>query len=331
MGSRPTGPAGLTGLALLSGASPAELDALTAAMEPCSAPAGQVLGREGEPGTTFWLLLEGRVSVTIGGHHLADAGPGSILGELALLRRAPRSATVTAVEDCRFLCGEGPALERMLTIDGVRARMRRLASSRLAEDLKPVHLSLADGTGVILRPLLPSDRPALDQALRSLSRDSIRRRFFTAGNPSPALVDYLMDIDYVDHFAWTAFGPAPGHEGMGTARYVRRPGDPDAEVAFTTVDRFHGRGLGSLLLGIIGATAVEAGIESLVAHVMEDNMPMRRVFAKADGVTHFDEPGVVLVSLDPHRAAALLDETTRSQIGDSVRDVVTAASLALRV
>ncbi len=322
--------ASLAALPLLEGASGADLEALAGLTRPGRAGPGQVLGREGEPGRTFWLLIEGRVAVTLRGRHLADAGPGSILGELALLRGRPRSATVTAVEECRFLSGGADALERMLGIGPVRSRLRRLASSRLAQDLKPVHMSLGDGTAVVVRPLLPSDRPALDQALHNLSRDSIRRRFFTAGTPSPALVDYLIDIDYVDHFAWVVMDVAT-HGGMATGRYVRRPGDPAAEMAFTAVDRYQGRGLGTFLLGALGATAVEAGIASLYAHVMEDNTPMRRVFAKAGGETRFDEPGLVLVSVDPERAAGLLDPAIRSSLAEAVHDVVTAASLALRV
>lgn len=320
----------LAALPLLEGASHGQLAAITGLMEPGSAMPGQVMGREGEPGDRFWLLLEGRVSVTLGGRQLADAGPGSILGELALLRRRPRSATVTALEPCRFVSGGTEALDRMLGVEPVRSRLRRLASSRLAQDLKPVRLSLHDGTDILVRPLLPTDRPALDQAVHNMSRDSIRRRFFTAGTPSPALIDYLIDIDYVDHFAWVVFEEGSG-DGMGTGRYVRRPGDPEAEMAFTTVDRYQGRGLGTLLLGVLGATAVEAGITTLVAHVMEDNTPMRRVFAKAGGRTSFDEPGLVLVSVEPARAAELVDGDVRERIAGSVGDVVTAASLALRL
>lgn len=325
----PVGMEELAALPLLNGAPEQRLRAAAARLEAGTAVAGDVLGREGEEGDTFWLLLEGRVSVTIAGRHVADAGPGSILGELALLRRLPRSATVTALEDCRFLSGGTEALQELLEVESIRSRLRRLASSRLAEDLRPVHIELADGTPVVVRPLLPSDRSALDAAIHDLSRESLRRRFFTAGTPSRALVDYLIDIDYVDHFAWVVLD-ARTREGMATGRYVRRPGDPDAEMAFTTADRYQGRGLGTFLLAAVGVAACEAGIDRLVAHVLEDNTAMRRVFAKAGGESSFDEPGLVLVSVDPRRAAALLDPGTAGRIGDAVRDVVTAASLALR-
>ena len=331
--ARPTASEGLAALPLLDGASPAEIDSLAACMHPGQAEPGEVLGREGEPGEVFWLLLDGRVGVTIrtpsgAGRRVAEAGPGSILGELALLRRQPRSATVTALTACRYLCGQADALERLLVIDPVRRRMRRLASSRLAQDARPVRSRLRDGSDILLRPLLHSDRDALNSALHSLSRESIRRRFFSAGTPSETLVDYLIDIDYVDHFAWVALD-AESHDGVGVARFIRQPGTSSAEMAFTTVDPVQGRGIGTLLFGAIGVAAHEAGLTELVAYVMEDNSPMRAVFAKAGGHTRYDDPGLVHVTVDPVRAAGLLEPATEQALATSVHDVVTAASLAL--
>jgi CRP-like cAMP-binding protein len=322
----------LAALPLLDGAPDDQIDALAACMTPATARPGEVLGREGEPGQVFWLLLEGRVEVTTrvssGPRLLARAGPGAILGELALLRGQPRTASVTATETCRFLSGGHEALERLLRMDVVRGRVRRLVSSRLAQDARPVPVALPHGGAVLLRPLLPSDRHAVDSALHGLSGQSIRRRFFTPGAPSTELVDYLVDIDYVDHFAWAALDAAD-HAGVAVARYVRPPGGERAEMAFTAVDRFQGRGIGTILLGALGVAAREAGLAELVAHVMEDNRAMRAVFAKAGAETSYDEPGLVLVTVDPTRAAAILDPATGAALAGAVHDIVTAASLAL--
>lgn len=327
-----TSPDELAGLPLLEGAGRDQLESLITCMHPGQAPPGEVLGREGESGDVFWLLLEGVVAVTASGRsgvrHLADAGPGSIIGELALLLRRPRSATVTATTACRYLCGGADAMEVLLSIDPVRQRIGRLVSTRLAEDARPVHTRLRDGTDLLLRPLLHSDREALDSALHNLSRESIRRRFFSAGAPSSRLVDYLIDIDYVDHFAWVALDPLT-QEGLGVARYIRQPGTRSAEAAFTTIDRMQGRGIGTFLLGALAVAAREAGLEALVAYVMEDNSAMRAVFAKAGGQSRYDEPGLLRVTVDPSRAAGLLDPATGRAIASTVHDVVTAASLAL--
>jgi CRP-like cAMP-binding protein len=322
----------LATLPLLEGASRAQIDGVAACMSLGTADPGDVLGREGEPGHVFWLLLEGRLAITVrtssGRRSLGEAGAGAIVGELALLRHQPRTATVTAIDRCRFLSGDHEALEKLIGISVVRDRVRRLASSRLAQDARPVAVPLAHGGTVLLRPLLPSDRDALDSALHSLSQQSMRLRFFTPGAPSKELLDYLVDIDYVDHFAWAALDPAD-HRGTAVARYVRLPAGGPAEMAFTTLDRFQGRGIGSALLGAIGVAAREAGVAELVAHVLEDNRPMRAVLAKAGAETHYDEPGVVRVTVDPARAAGLLDPTTGAVLAGAVHDLVTAASLAL--
>jgi hypothetical protein len=142
------------------------------------------------------------------------------------------------------------------------------------------------------------------------------------------LVDYLIDIDYVDHFAWVVIDEHQ-REGVATARFVRGEDRDQAEMAFTTVDRFQGRGAGTFLLGALGVAAAEAGISLLVAHVMEDNRAMRAVFAKTHPKSRFDEPGLVLVEVDPEAAASLIDVDVRRRLADAVHDIVTAASLAL--
>ena len=59
--------------------------------------AGKVLIREGERGREFFVLVRGEVEVRRKGRKIATLGPGSFFGEMALLSKAPRAATVTAV------------------------------------------------------------------------------------------------------------------------------------------------------------------------------------------------------------------------------------------
>ena len=58
--------------------------------------AGAPLVREGASGTEFFVLLDGKASVSRAGRELTVLGPGDWFGELALLDKAPRNATVTA-------------------------------------------------------------------------------------------------------------------------------------------------------------------------------------------------------------------------------------------
>jgi RimJ/RimL family protein N-acetyltransferase len=163
-----------------------------------------------------------------------------------------------------------------------------------------------------------------------MSPASLRRRFFTTSKPSTRLVEYLLFVDYVDHFVWLALLDAEPTVGIATARYIRPAHDAEeAEVAFAVVDAYQGRGIGRLLLGAVGVTALAAGITRLVAEVLEDNTPMRAVLDKAGTDFAFAEPGVVRARLEAVTAAQLLDPDLRNEISRASRDVVTAAGLAL--
>ena len=63
---------------------------------------GEIIAREGTDGDACWLIVQGAVTVSrsqhIGAEALAQLGPGALVGQLALLDRAPRSATVTAAQ-----------------------------------------------------------------------------------------------------------------------------------------------------------------------------------------------------------------------------------------
>lgn len=324
----------LADLAILEGAPQDTLCRLAELLETTEATPGEVLGEEGRPGDHFWLVLSGELEVRRRANSgseevLARAGPGAILGELALLRHAPRSATVVALTSCRLALGGSQALEVLLSAPAVWARLRRLASDRLAHDLVPVRATVANGEPVWVRPLLPEDADAFYAEIRRMSADSLRRRFFSPGQPSRALIDYLVHLDYVDHFAWVALGGPSGNEGMGSARFVRSAGQPLAEMAFGTAERHQGKGVATLLFGALGVAASAAGVSTLFAHVLLDNEPMLRVFAKAGASLRFDEPGVLVAEADPRAAAALLSPQLRAELAQAVTDVVTAASLAL--
>ena len=65
---------------------------------------GHALFREGEVGDTMFVVLEGAVEVSHGEQVIETIGPGGIIGELALIDTAPRSACATAATPSRLVC-----------------------------------------------------------------------------------------------------------------------------------------------------------------------------------------------------------------------------------
>jgi CRP-like cAMP-binding protein len=325
---------GLTSLALMEGCAKEQLAPIERVLHPRRLAEGEVLMREGDDGTFFALLISGELEVSratpAGPRRAAVVGAGSIIGELSLLRGQPRTATVSATEPTLTVTGDQSALGLLLDIPEVYDRMRHLASARLAADCRPVATTLRDGGPIVLRPLLPSDRAAYSAAVQHLSPTSLRLRFFSGGLPSERMIDYLVDVDFVDHFAWLVLDAERQESGLAIARYVRSADAPDhAEVAFGVVDAQQSRGIGALLLGALGVAGLAAGIERFTATMLQDNAAMKTVFAKAGARFGFVEPGVVGTELDVATAADLLEPGLRHELDRSVHDVVTAAGLAL--
>jgi len=65
--------------------------------------AGQTVFKAGDAGDTMYVVNAGEIEIRDGSTVLESAGPGSIVGELALIDDEPRSATVVAKTDCRLV------------------------------------------------------------------------------------------------------------------------------------------------------------------------------------------------------------------------------------
>jgi CRP/FNR family transcriptional regulator, cyclic AMP receptor protein len=64
---------------------------------------GQAIVREGTPGGPFFLIVEGQAKMQIDGKTRRTLGPGDYFGEIALIDKGPRSATIVASGNVKAL------------------------------------------------------------------------------------------------------------------------------------------------------------------------------------------------------------------------------------
>jgi MFS family permease len=103
---------------------PPAIERVAANLVPLSAPAGSVIIRQGEPGDRFYVIVAGTVHVSVDGSVVRHEEAGEWFGEIALLRRVPRTATVEAVTPVELV-----ALERRVFLEAVTGQPPSLAAA----------------------------------------------------------------------------------------------------------------------------------------------------------------------------------------------------------
>ena len=90
-----------------------ELTRLATFAQEVTVEAGRELVREGDFSYEFMAIEEGEAEVTRNGEHVADLGPGDFFGEMGLLEKTLRNATVTAKTSMRVVTLTGWDLKRL--------------------------------------------------------------------------------------------------------------------------------------------------------------------------------------------------------------------------
>jgi CRP-like cAMP-binding protein len=88
---------------LFSACSAGQLRTIRRQVEEIGVPARRVLCEEGTVGREFFFVVDGKAAVRRGGRRIATIGPGGYFGELSLLDRKPRSATVESETEMTLL------------------------------------------------------------------------------------------------------------------------------------------------------------------------------------------------------------------------------------
>ena len=80
-----------------------ELVSAFRARPPQTFPAGRIIMKEGDAGVSMYIVMRGRVSVSINAIVVERVGPGGTFGEMALVDHASRAATAVAATECQLL------------------------------------------------------------------------------------------------------------------------------------------------------------------------------------------------------------------------------------
>ncbi len=320
----------LAEMALFEDCSAEQLEDLATRLRPLRAERDQVLMRQGEQAVSFILIQSGRADVARtaddGSVILDEVSAGVIVGEIALLRDKPRTATVTAAETLTGYIGDEKAFGVLADLPGVSERLLRTARQRLAAFVTPIPVLFKDDTELLLRPVLPGDIERSNHPSVQFSTETLYRRFMSTRAPSPALMNYLFQVDYVDHFVWVLVDGTDGPV-VADVRFVRDVGDASmAEIAFIVADDYQGLGIGNFLMGALSISARVGGVQRFTARLLADNMRMRAILDRFGAEYERDEPGVVITEFDvPDADQFRIAPEVADQIRSVTRQVLRAA------
>jgi len=131
----PEGLAALRRLPIFAPLSAPSIERIMANLGRLEVPAGYVLICEGDEGDRFYVLVEGSVAISQGGRQIAVRSAPDQLGEIALLRGVPRTATVTAATPVKLLTlDRAPFLAAISGHPGSHMRAKADAEARLLAD-----------------------------------------------------------------------------------------------------------------------------------------------------------------------------------------------------
>lgn len=170
------------------------------------------------------------------------------------------------------------------------------ASTHTSSVLPVVRSVTRHGFSVELRPVTPDDKALLADGFDRLSERARFLRFLAPTDRlTPSQLAYLSEVDHQDHVAW---GALQGSQAVGVGRFVRYTDDrSSADLALTVLDEYQGKGVGRLLIEVLGVSARARGIAHFHFDVLAENAPMLGLLASMGAVVD-DKSEIVHLVLD---------------------------------
>lgn len=167
---------------LLRALDPADIDALLGQARECKARKGEAIIRQGDEGNTLLILMEGQARITVYSANgreivLEYAGPGSVLGEIALLDGGVRTASVIAMGPLRYLSLPRSNFEQVVASHPrIGLRLMRELAARLRKANQTIETDRAYAAGPRLARFLlrlAADTPAEQWPVIRLSQTEL--------------------------------------------------------------------------------------------------------------------------------------------------------------
>src|ERR1019366_4777062 len=144
--------------------------------------------------------------------------------------------------------------------------------------------TLKDGTPVTIRPIRAEDESLMVRFHHMLSEDTVYNRYFAFLKLEQRIAHErlarLCFIDYDREMALVAEHTdvrTGEREIIGVGRLVKQRGVNSGEFAILVDDRWQGRGLGSMLLGLVVRVGREEHLSTVTGEILPDNVAMRSV------------------------------------------------------
>ena len=170
------------------------------------------------------------------------------------------------------------------------------------------HVTLRNGTRVLIRPLKVADAALYPDFLKEVTREDLRLRFFSAmSEVRPALIDKLIHYDPQHAMAFIAIEERTGRM-LGVVRLHDDANGVGGEFAILLRSHLKGHGLGWLMMKHMIAYAKEKALKTVHDQVLAENATMLQMCAEL-GFHTIDDPGergvkVVTLPLDEVPAEA---------------------------
>jgi CRP-like cAMP-binding protein len=113
-----------------------ELNEVAAVADEVEVPKGKALTKQGRPGREFFVLVEGQADVTRDGRRVFSLGRGDFFGEIALVAKRPRTATVTTTTPASVLVVTDRSFQSLMERHpSMQLKVLQALAERVARDL----------------------------------------------------------------------------------------------------------------------------------------------------------------------------------------------------